>query len=564
MRFLISERTDVKKNMTEGFGYDNLNRMQSVQLNNGPLKSMEYFDNGNINVKYDNGSYQYHAQKIHAVETVTGGSDTFDQEITYNALNKTSTIEQGDIQYEFKYGTDGQHRKMQRRLSGTLNLDRTYSHNYLRETIGANTKETHYIPTPTGVSAIFVKENGNTGNMYYLCSDHLGSITDVVNASGAVVESFSFDPWGRRRNAGNWNDYNVNTGSNSLVSRGYTGHEHLDDVGLINMNGRMYDPLLGRMLSPDNLIPNPFSLQGYNRYSYVYNNPMNFTDPSGENPIVWILAGLILIGKSYHDGYKANNNEPNPLKWDWKNADYNVGYSYGGSGHTGWGSVGWGNDGVAFGYNSQQGWGAGVSNNGSPSLYYPKYNYNAPEQGAEMAYNNLIQEYFDYKNMETEWAAHYAGIGTSVASEIFYSKDFGTWMGKDFQFRTIYGRAGNGNQYVGGKYKFGKNVSDGFKWGNRAVALYKAGDIYSQYTDGNISGLQFVSEEISNVLSTALPGLHGLAWSVGWESGRKITNQYWYQQAKFNFFYNYWERRVGPPSPNNIAEWEYFYNNYRP
>ena len=63
--------------------------------------------------------------------------------------------------------------------------------------------------------------------------------------------------------------------------RGYTGHEHLDDIGIIHMNGRIYDPRLGRMLSPDPVTQAPENGQNYNRYTYAYNNPLKFTDPSG-------------------------------------------------------------------------------------------------------------------------------------------------------------------------------------------------------------------------------------------------------------------------------------------
>jgi len=69
--------------------------------------------------------------------------------------------------------------------------------------------------------------------------------------------------------------------------RGYTGHEMLDDLGLIHMNGRIYDPLLGRFLSADVVIQAPFNLQGYNRYTYTLNSPLNLTDPSG---YVWDTA----------------------------------------------------------------------------------------------------------------------------------------------------------------------------------------------------------------------------------------------------------------------------------
>jgi len=101
----------------------------------------------------------------------------------------------------------------------------------------------------------------------------------LVNEQGTVVERHSYDAWGRERNATNWSSYTVATGR---LDRGYTTHEHLREFGLINMNGRVYDPILGRMLSPDNYVQDPFNSQNYNRYGYCYNNPLKYTDPSGD------------------------------------------------------------------------------------------------------------------------------------------------------------------------------------------------------------------------------------------------------------------------------------------
>lgn len=421
-RRLIKERKDVKKNMTETFGYDGLERLYSIRLNNGPEKLTEYYDNGNIKSKYDNGVYSYDNQRIHAVTQTTNSSAVSNQTITYNGFNKTATIEQGLIGYEFKYGVDGQRRKMYRKSSGTVNLERTYSANYEKEKVGSRTRETHYIPTPSGLTALFIKENGNAGKIYYLCSDHLGSITAVVDASGNVVESFSYDAWGRRRNAGNWSDYNVTTGSNSLVSRGYTGHEHLDDVGLVNMNGRMYDPLLGRMLSPDNLVPDPFSIQGFNRYSYCYNNPMNFVDSDGNHPLAWIGAGLIYLGKLWFDGKQANQGESNPFKWDWSTANYSVGYSS--QGNTVSGGVGWGSDyGIMMGYNFNQGFGFGYNSNGNSNLYYPSYENHvnrAIEQNTNNAFYNARNAYHGAKT----WFENHFLFEAEMRFDYGYQVDF--------------------------------------------------------------------------------------------------------------------------------------------
>jgi RHS repeat-associated protein len=117
-------------------------------------------------------------------------------------------------------------------------------------------------------------------SLRYMHHDHLGSVAVVTNEAGAVLERLAFDPWGKRRNINGKADT-----TDALVGlttdRGYTEHEHLDEMGVIHMNGRIYDPLVGRMMSADPFIQAPSVLQSYNRYSYVMNNPLNLTDPSG-------------------------------------------------------------------------------------------------------------------------------------------------------------------------------------------------------------------------------------------------------------------------------------------
>jgi RHS repeat-associated protein len=130
----------------------------------------------------------------------------------------------------------------------------------------------------------------------------------VTSSTGAVLDRLSYDPWGKRRNAtgnaapsGAWSMYAV-TGTGPLtarvplanwrVKRGFTGHEHLDEWGLINMNGRVYHPDLGRFLSADPDVQFPQSTQGLDRYSYVQNHPLSATDPSGHG-ILSILGSIL-------------------------------------------------------------------------------------------------------------------------------------------------------------------------------------------------------------------------------------------------------------------------------
>ncbi len=125
---------------------------------------------------------------------------------------------------------------------------------------------------------------------------HVGSIDVITDSLGHVIQSLSFDAWGARRNATRWQSMDealtragfstfaapLNTTVLSHITTcGFTGHEMLDDVGIIHMNGRIYDPKLGRFLQADPFIQAPTKSQSFNRYSYVINNPLSYTDPSG-------------------------------------------------------------------------------------------------------------------------------------------------------------------------------------------------------------------------------------------------------------------------------------------
>ncbi|GHT79689.1 hypothetical protein AGMMS50262_23680 [Bacteroidia bacterium] len=219
------------------------------------------------------------------------------------------------------------------------------------------------------------------------------------------------------RNPSNRVAYTPGSEPELFLGRGYTGHEHLTQFGLINMNARLYDPAVGRFLSPDPYVQDPFFGQSFNRYSYALNNPFKYTDPSGEFP--WLIVGIV-AGFTYLLNAQANRDktpdadgnvptsgdlskwEFNPFNW-FKSKSGNpnptggvvitVGGSSDGSFYMN-GSVGniYGPM-PTVGYSSNQGWGIGMSNNGNTNMYYPWYNYNAPEQGAERAYEEA-RSYF--------------------------------------------------------------------------------------------------------------------------------------------------------------------------
>ncbi len=132
------------------------------------------------------------------------------------------------------------------------------------------------------VGNIMVVRNHNTTlgrseQVHYQHTDHQGSILSVTNKSGTVLEQFFYTAFGKP----------MKLSGSSLVQaiipmeRGYTGHEMLPNLDIIQMGGRIYDPTLGRFLQADPNIQAPVNLQNYNRYSYVLNNPLSYTDPSG-------------------------------------------------------------------------------------------------------------------------------------------------------------------------------------------------------------------------------------------------------------------------------------------
>lgn len=125
----------------------------------------------------------------------------------------------------------------------------------------------------------------------YIYRDHLGSVETVTDEDGNLLLSpegnYSFDAFGGRRKA-DWSR-GLNYAENKAIldslgvrtRRGFTGHEHLDRTGIIHMNGRIYDPLIGRFMSPDPLVQDATYSQSWNRYAYAFNNPLARIDLSG-------------------------------------------------------------------------------------------------------------------------------------------------------------------------------------------------------------------------------------------------------------------------------------------
>ena len=320
----MKTRTDHFINVKEDFKYDQLNRLIKSKVTNLTYPylyiselNLTFADNGNISSKDDVGNYFYNQTKKNAISRIeepTPNLPSFQQDIAYTSFDKIRFIEEESNSMEVVYGPEKSRKKVEFLTDGVLSSTRYYSGTYEKIVSDDSVVEIHYIPTGEGLNAMIVVED-ELEKEYYTYSDHIGSILKITDRYGIVEGKQSFDAWGRYRNPNGWNYNNAQSTMPSWFLRGYTGHEHYADFGLINMNGRTYDPLLGRMLSVDNFVQQNTNSQTFNRYTYAFNNPLSYTDPDGENPI--IIGAAILLG-SYFGGVGANGGQLNPTKWDWK------------------------------------------------------------------------------------------------------------------------------------------------------------------------------------------------------------------------------------------------------
>ncbi|WP_444945371.1 RHS repeat-associated core domain-containing protein [Microbulbifer sp. VTAC004] len=232
-------------------------------------------------------------------------SDSGSHTLDYTVFDKPSLISKGGHDTRFSYGPDRSRFKwVDDNGKGTVTTLQIGSIEKVieRSTSGAFIKS-FYRRNIAGVAIERIELNASDEiagtSTQYLHKDLQGSLDVITDSTGQVAKDaagnklvYSFDAWGKRRNALSWEQIAgapANTVSalsvgafNHLSSnRGYTGHEMLDEVGLIHMNGRVYDPTLARFVSADPLIDGVTSVQGYNRYAYVHNNPLTYTDPSG-------------------------------------------------------------------------------------------------------------------------------------------------------------------------------------------------------------------------------------------------------------------------------------------
>ena len=304
----LASRKDNIKNMEETFTYDGMNRLTGVTLKRPSgqdlVCSVTYDALGRMTsrqaVTAENGAPQVTSvfsdavynttAKPHAMDAATTAEGVFPatpQAVTYTGFDKAAKVKQGNDSICYAYGYDRQRILMEEHVCG---LTRTKQYwgacEYVTESDGSNTSSLWrtFVAGPYGVFAVVENHNG-INDTHYVLKDNLGSWTTVTDGDGTVEQRLSYDAWGNLRDPNTWANYTVGDSfAKPMFDRGFTGHEHLTDFGLINMNGRVYDPVMSSFLSADRFVQNPLTAQGFNRYSYCMNNPLRFIDPTGWLP----------------------------------------------------------------------------------------------------------------------------------------------------------------------------------------------------------------------------------------------------------------------------------------
>lgn len=321
----MMSRKDNLRDLTEDFKYDNLNRLTSFGD-----KGTTYDCKGNITSQSDVGSFDYDmAQKPYAVSGITLTSENMpicNQEVKYTSFSRPKSISENGYTADFSYSADHERTKMTISRDDNDVMTRYYMGNcYEQEVTPTGNKERLYLGGDYySAPAVLVKENG-VEKVYEILRDNLGSITHVIAPDDSLVQELSYDAWGRLRDPATLQVFESGNEPELFLGRGYTGHEHLTQFGLINMNARLYDAALGRFLSPDPYVQMPDFSQNFNRYSYCMNNPLKYVDKDGNS---FFLIAAIVAGAYF--GGSAANGTFNPIKWNYGSWKTYAGMAVGG------------------------------------------------------------------------------------------------------------------------------------------------------------------------------------------------------------------------------------------
>lgn len=295
-----TQREDNLHQTSETFGYDNLCRLNRIGNQN-----ISYDLKGNITSWDGVGTFNYTSTyKPYTLSGITNPGSLVPQtpqDITYTSFSRPDSIMGNGYTAAFVYDEEGNRVKMTVSKNDTVVSTHYYignSYEMIVDSTAQVTENVYYFGDYYHATAVCQRTGVYNTKTYNILRDNLGSITHIIREDGQLIQELSYDAWGRLRDPQTLAVYAPGQEPTLFLGRGYTGHEHLQEFGLINMNARLYDPAIGRFLSPDPYVQMPENSQNFNRYSYCLNNPLKYTDESGEFIFTALLGpvGIILDG----------------------------------------------------------------------------------------------------------------------------------------------------------------------------------------------------------------------------------------------------------------------------
>lgn len=309
-------RKNNQRNIQENFTYDSMNRLTGDGTNTFSYDT----ETGNMTYNSHVGYIAYGqiqpSYRLSAIDPMSIGGmsssymSTDRQEAVYNAMSRPASITENNHTIEFTYNGNAERTKSlfykketPSVIEGTITtvletryyLGNVYEH-HINEENNSERKILYLGGNAYSAPAAFVIDSEVNEHIEYICRDHQGSITHLISSNGLIRE-YSYDAWGNLRNPSTLELYAPRATQDMLyLGRGYTGHEHHGYFGLINTNARMYEPILGRFISPDPFVQMPDNSQNFNRYTCCLNNPLRYTDESGERFLVDDIFAFIIGG----------------------------------------------------------------------------------------------------------------------------------------------------------------------------------------------------------------------------------------------------------------------------
>ncbi|WP_432458893.1 RHS repeat domain-containing protein [Agarivorans sp. QJM3NY_25] len=279
-------RVDEQANLRERFGYDANDRLKHVQregLDGSYYTSKYYYYDEFNNMKHRD--YSYANDNPYKVSQFKSNSYSYDaignitrygsHQVEYGKYNRPVRINDGSADLRFSYDVNGNY------ISRSSNGETAYffGDDFKIDYNGQNWTSEVYISAYGESQAVVKSENNQLIDINYLYADPLGSVDMIADVMGVVIQKLHYTPFGERSYVPEFDEHPLS--QFPIYERGFTNQLSIEEFGLVHMRGRIYDPQLKRFLSADPTVPDPLNALSYNRYAYVKNNPLKYTDPTG-------------------------------------------------------------------------------------------------------------------------------------------------------------------------------------------------------------------------------------------------------------------------------------------